>query len=142
MGSVRPDEGRLAAFVQEPIEGSIVMINLLRYRVQAEYEADSDEEPCSGQDAYARYGAAVVPLIEKHGGRVLWLGQVAATLIGPEGEDWDSAALIEYPSREAFLAMLASLEYRQVEYHRTAALRDSRLICAAGGGGPLAQTGG
>jgi uncharacterized protein (DUF1330 family) len=138
MGSVRPEEGRLAAFVQEPIEGSIVMINLLRYREQAEYEADSDEAPCSGEDAYARYGAAVVPLVEKHGGRAVWVGRVSATLIAPEGEDWDSAALIEYPSREAFLAMVASLEYRQVEHHRTAALSDSRLICVAGGGGPLA----
>jgi uncharacterized protein (DUF1330 family) len=138
MGSVRPEQDRFAAFMQEPIEGRVVMINLLRYRERAEYEAGLDEEPCSGQDAYARYGAAVVPLIEKHGGRAVWLGQVCATLIAPEGEDWDTAALIEYPSREAFLAMVASPEYQKVEHHRSAALCDSRLICVAGGGGALA----
>ena len=81
--------------------------------------------------------AAQIQLIEKHGGRAVWLGQVSATLIAPEGEDWDTAALIEYPSREAFVAMATSVEYQAVEHHRSAALSDSRLKPSANLRNPL-----
>jgi len=36
--------------------------------------------------------------------------------------------LVEYPSREAFASMIQSSAYAAIVHHRTAALRDSRLI--------------
>lgn len=129
MGSLLPDPKRFEAFGADLADDApIVMINLLRYREQAEYPGDRDEEPCSGREAYVRYGAVAARTITKVGGRVLWAGRVAGALIAPADEEWDDAILVEYPSREAFLGMLALPEYQAGAHHRTAALLDSRLV--------------
>lgn len=39
------------------------MLNLLRYRGQAEYPADFEAAACTGREAYGRYGELVMPLI-------------------------------------------------------------------------------
>jgi len=104
------------------------MINLLRYADRAAYAADSGETPCSGREAYARYSEAVFPLLAKVGGRPIWMGAVASTVISPDGEAWDDAVLVEYPSRDAFIEMTSSPAYQAIMHHRTAALADSRLI--------------
>jgi uncharacterized protein (DUF1330 family) len=111
------------------------MLNLLRYRERAEYGPGPfpeafDATPCSGREAYARYVNGTRLQIEKYGGRVVWRGAVAVSLIGPAGEEWDDFVLVEYPSREAFLKMLDDPEYRAGFSHRKAALQDSRLIAA------------
>ena len=49
-------------------------------------------------------------------------------MIGPAQPEWDMVALVAYPSREAFLAMIADPDYLEVHQHRVAALADSRLI--------------
>jgi uncharacterized protein (DUF1330 family) len=104
------------------------MINLLRYRENAQYSADFDAEPCTGREAYQRYAAAVVKLIAAVGGRALWAGKVTASVIAPDAEEWDDAILVEYPSRAAFLKMLSDPAYQAAAPHRRAALIDSRLI--------------
>lgn len=50
------------------------------------------------------------------------------TLTGPRSEAWDLAFIAEYPSAEAFIAMVRAPEYREHVVHRTAAVADSRLI--------------
>lgn len=141
--SVEPSPERMQAFVgSADDETPIVMVNLLRYRDEADYAgaagtgAGFDASPCTGREAYARYGAVAVECVAEAGGRVQWAGRVAAGVIAPEGEEWDDVVLVRYPSRAAFLRMLASERYRAVAPHRTAALLDSRLI-ATEGGGPL-----
>ena len=117
---------RLIADAEKP--GPIVMINLLRFRDAADYPAGFDAEPCSGRDAYMRYGMHVLPMLTAVGGRIHWAGDARMTVIGPDEERWDEAILVEYPSRQAFLMMVSSPEYQQIAIHRTAALADSRLI--------------
>ena len=134
MGTVDPDEERLRSFLKQT--GSpepLVMINLLRFRETAEYRADFDAEPCSGREAYERYGALVVEHLERVGGRVIWAGKVFASVIAPASEAWDEAFLVEYPSRAAFVKMITSPEYRAIVPHRSAALMDSRLMAAQPG---------
>lgn len=133
MASIEPTEAQLRAFLETPEpDEPVVMINLLRYREHAVYPEPApeglDTSPCSGRAAYGRYGAAAVERIASVGGRVRWLGAVWSALIGPEGERWDDAVLVEYPSRKAFLGMLNQPEYQAVVPHRTAALEDSRLL--------------
>ncbi len=106
----------------------IVMINLLRYRDRAAYPAGSDAEPCSGRDAYRRYGQVSIRLITAVGGQVIWQGSPKAVLIGAPGEQWHKALLVRYPSKRAFLEMVGSPDYQAITVHRTAALEDSRLI--------------
>lgn len=129
MASIEPTPEDLQQFLAATgEETTLVMINLLRYREQAEYPEGSDSEPCTGREAYQCYGDAVLPLLAKVGGRPIWAGAVASALISPEGETWDDAILVEYPTRNAFIEMTTSAEYQAIVCHRTAALEDSRLI--------------
>ena len=140
MGTIEPAPEKLQHFLETaPSDSPIVMINLLRFREQADYAPEADAEPCSGTEAYQRYGAAVTPMIGKHGGRALWMGAVASTVIAPEGETWDTAVLVEYPSKQAFLEMVSSPEYQAITFHRTAGLADSRLIATTQGVSQLSE---
>ena len=121
----------LAAAAAIPAEQPVIMINLLRYRRQAEYGAGVELPPCTGREAYyERYAPVASRLIAEEGARVFWLGSVLATVIGPEDESWDDALLVEYPSFAVLQRLFAHPEYRAVVFHRTAALADSRLIAA------------
>jgi uncharacterized protein (DUF1330 family) len=119
--------------VESPLAGipddqPVVMINLLRYRDRAAYPEGSGVEPCSGRDAYRRYGARSIGFITAVGGEVIWQGSTKAVLIGPTSERWDKALLVRYPSKRAFLEMVGNPAYQAITFHRTAALEDSRLI--------------
>ena len=130
MASIEPTTEQISQFLAKmPEEVPIVMINLLKYREQAQYPEGFDAEPCSGREAYARYSFHALQHVASVGGRPIWLGGVHTCLIAPAGEDWDDAVLVEYPSRQAFLTMLQNPEYLKIAAHRTAALADSRLIC-------------
>lgn len=132
MAAIHPDPERLRAFLAEPEDGPIVMINLLRYRERAAYPDGFQAAPCSGAEAYGRYSEAVQPLLTRAGGRPIWIGQVRDTLIAEPGEAWDNAILVQYPSRKAFIEMASSPDYLAIAPHRSAALADSRLIATSG----------
>jgi uncharacterized protein (DUF1330 family) len=133
MSSIEPSAEQLQTFIAESEDpGPIVMINLLRYRDRAEYPSGSTAQPCSGRDAYQRYSVAVIPTLTAVGGKVLWLGNVKRTVIGPDSDRWDDAILVQYPSRKAFLTMVSNPDYQSIAVHRTAALADSRLIATVG----------
>lgn len=126
---IEPGPGALEAFTARfPAGKAVVMLNLLRFRDQAQYRAGDNAQPCSGFEAFMRYGAGVAPLISAVGGEQVWQGRQAAMLIGPQDKDWHLAVLVRYPSARAFVDMVESEAYRAVVMHRTAALADSRLI--------------
>ncbi len=91
----------------------VVMLNLLAFR------------PEGGRERYEEYGAAVAPLLEKAGGRIVFLGQPASVLLGEDS--WDLVVLVEYPSRQAFLDMIGSAEYQAIGHLRTEALLKGEL---------------
>ena len=129
MPSLNPSREQLAAFAEQmPDDAPILMLNLLRYREAADYPADSEHAPCSGREAYRRYSRTALAKVQGVGGRVELLAAAQVALIAPEGEQWDELLLVRYPSKAAFLGMLADPEYRAATIHRTAALADSRLI--------------
>lgn len=104
----------LAAFAARAGDGTpVTMLNLLAFK------------PDGGQERYAEYGAAVTPIVEKLGGRIVFAGAPAAPLLGEAG--WDLMVLVEYPSRQAFLDMVASEEYQAIGHLRTEALTRSEL---------------
>ena len=116
-----------------PAGQPIVMLNLLRYRREAEY-ADEQVEACSGREAYhQRYVPAFAKLAAAIPGiQVLFLGAVqAGIVIGPK-EVWHEVALVEYPSLEAFRRIVESHSYTaEADPHRKAALEDWRLIAVS-----------
>lgn len=103
------NEEGFAAFAGRADEDTpAVMLNLLRFK------------PDGGRERYEEYGIAVAPLLEKVGGRIVFIGETASPLLG-EGS-WDMAALVEYPTRQAFLDMIGSAEYQAIGHLRTEAL--------------------
>lgn len=132
MGSIEPSHSQLEKLVADAKDDApIVMINLLRYREQATYPPGLEAHPCSGREAYQRYGMGVMPLLAEAGAKVLWFGSAKQTVIGPDSERWDDAILVHYPSRQAFIGMVSSPAYLAIGVHRAAALADSRLIATA-----------
>ena len=126
---IEPDESQLASFAaQYPADRPVVMLNLLHFADQAHYLPEQNAEPCTGREAFVRYGGAVMPLIEAHGGEQLWQGAQRTMLIGPDDKDWHLVVLVKYPSAQAFVDMVTSEAYQAIVYHRAAALVDSRLI--------------
>jgi len=115
--SIQPTAEQLQAITSSPIEGPVVMLNLLRFRSGG------------GRASYDRYGEAVQPLLEKAGAEVVWYGEGDSVVIGDDSVDaWDAVILVRYPSREAFLGMVLSPEYHAIGELRTEGLDDSRLI--------------
>jgi uncharacterized protein (DUF1330 family) len=94
-------------------EGPVTMLNLLAFK------------PDGGRERYMEYGEAVVPLLEKAGGRLVFQGQAAPALLG--GESWDLVLLVEYPTRRAFVEMIQSTEYQAIGHLRTEALARGEL---------------
>ncbi len=129
MSSLNPSREQLADFAQTmPDDEPILMLNLLRYREQAAYPEGSEHSPCSGRKAYARYSRTALAKVQGVGGGVQVMAQARVALIAPADEHWDEVLLVRYPSKQAFLSMLADGEYQAATVHRTAALADSRLI--------------
>jgi uncharacterized protein (DUF1330 family) len=125
---IHPDRATLAALTGLADDEPVVMLNLLRFREQASYPEGSAHAPCSGREAYARYGVEAVKHVAAVGGKPIWMGEAQLTIIGPSDEPWDDVLLVEYPSRKAFLTMASNPDYLACSVHRTAALADSRLI--------------
>lgn len=86
----------------------MTMLNLLEFK------------PDGGRERYAEYGAAVTPLLERAGGRVVFGGDGNPALLG-DGS-WDMVLLVEYPSRQAFLEMVGSEDYLAIAHLRSEAL--------------------
>ena len=102
------------------------MVNLLEF----DRTGASDGE--SGQEAYGRYGDAVLKMIEAQGGTVLWFGSPRHVFIGDvDADDWDAVGLIMYPSRQAFIEMVSSPEYGDAHTHREGGLADTVVIACA-----------
>jgi uncharacterized protein (DUF1330 family) len=94
-------------------DGPVQMLNLLHFK------------PEGGAERYAEYTAAVTPLLEGVGGRVLYAGAGSGALIGADG--WDLVAVVEYPTRRAFIEMTSSPEYMEIAHLRTEALERAEL---------------
>ncbi|TJY59023.1 DUF1330 domain-containing protein [Sinimarinibacterium sp. CAU 1509] len=110
-----------------PMDTPVTMLNLLRFRAEAAYPADSGCTPCSGREAYARYSTQAFGKVREVGGELVYQADAIGRFIGPDGEDWDEVLLVRYPSLQAFLAMVSMPDYQAMTVHRTAALADARL---------------
>jgi len=122
--SIRPNKDQFIELMNAPDDTPVVMLNLLKFRAH------------EGQAEYNKYGDSVIKMVESLGGKLLWLGKVDQTLIGPiDANDWDAAALVQYPSRKAFIEMATSKEYDGIHEHREGGLeRTVVLACTQRGG--------
>jgi uncharacterized protein (DUF1330 family) len=112
-GIDRPNEEAFAAFSKRAGDGPVYMLNLLEFL------------PDGGAERYVEYGEAVAPIFARAGGKPIFAGRPSESLIG-QGS-WDLMVLVEYPTRQAFLDMVASPEYQAIEHLRSEALQRSEL---------------
>ena len=121
MGAIKPNKSQFMELAQAPDEGPVVMLNLLKFKEQAEGSG-------SGASEYGKYSDAAVQMVEARGGKVLWMGRADQILIGDPDETWDAVALVQYPSRKDFLEMVSTPEYEKAHEHRESGLERTVLI--------------
>ena len=121
VNKVLPNEEQIKGFMEPGHDGPIYMLNLLKFKEQAEYE-DGRETDMTGAEAYAIYGAEVVGHLAKVGGAPMFSARVERLMLGEVEELWDSAAIAMYPSREAMMEMMSSPDYQASAVHRAAGL--------------------
>ena len=110
-------------------DAPVVMVNLLRYRDQAEYE-DGRESTLSGAEAYGLYAVRMKGLVERAGGRFLYTGHVESLFLGQVEDLWDAVGLVEYPSPKTLVTIVSSPEFHEIEQHRVAGLAGQLNIAA------------
>jgi uncharacterized protein (DUF1330 family) len=116
--AITPNLDQFQALAAAPDEGPVVMLNLLKFKE-------------GGAEAYLRYGDEALGMVEARGGRLLWTGQAQQLLIGDPAADWDVVALVEYPSRAAFIDMVSSREYLEAHREREAGLERTVVVACA-----------
>jgi uncharacterized protein (DUF1330 family) len=101
------DAHLLDRFVTADPDGSVVMLNLLRFVP-------------GGADTYAQYfeRLAASGIQAKYGVTIVYAGVGHPSLAGAEGGDWDMVVLVRYPSRKHFTDMVADPDYRAIEHLR------------------------
>ncbi|WP_025682135.1 DUF1330 domain-containing protein [Paenibacillus maysiensis] len=128
---IEPTQNSGMKLVRRNIEGTIFMLNLLRFRETADYTSHPDlapNQPISGAEAFQRYIQHTLPFLQESGGEIVFMGKGGEYLIGPEAEHWDFVMLVRQSSIESFLAFSNHISYLEGIGHRTAAIEDSRLL--------------
>ena len=118
---LHPDNDQMQGFQQGDLDTPIFMVNLLKFKDEAEYE-DGRETDATSAEAYGIYGQEVQAHIQKVGGKGIFGGKVSRLVLGEVEELWDMVAIVMYPSRKAMLAMVGDAAYLASAVHRTAGL--------------------
>jgi uncharacterized protein (DUF1330 family) len=126
--ALQPTAAQLRAYLDDPYDGPIGQVNLLKFRPLATYPEGSPEygidEP--GSVAYRRYVDGFAEIAVEVGGMCLLMGHVERYLVG-DG-DWDAVLVMHFPDRHAFLATLRHERYADLHRHREAGLLCQELI--------------
>ncbi|RCS28520.1 DUF1330 domain-containing protein [Polaribacter sp. WD7] len=112
-------------------KGKIVMLNLLKFHIEADYTNSEELKPkskISGEEAYNLYMENTLPELKNIGSEIIYYGKSTNFLIGPDSENWDAVLLMKHKSVEKFMAFSQSKVYLNNVGHRMAGLADSRLL--------------
>ncbi|MFT5917942.1 MAG: hypothetical protein ACI81T_004459 [Bacteroidia bacterium] len=89
---LKPSAENIKQLQASKIDGTVTMLNLLRFRDIADYSEHKNLQPETeilGQEAYDLYGKFTFPILKKYGAELLFKGKTDHFLIGPEAEKWD-----------------------------------------------------
>ncbi len=127
---IDPSQENWQQFKSLPRGTPIHMLNLIKFHELAQYPADHPDhgKGISGRAAYAKYAAGFQAVAEQLGARMVWHGDLECVVTGP-ADEWDEAFVMGYPSSTAFFSMVKDAGYQaEIVAHRSAAVKDSRLI--------------
>jgi uncharacterized protein (DUF1330 family) len=129
-----PNEEQIKGFFEPAPEGPIYMVNLLKFKPEAEYE-DGRSTELTGREAYAIYAEAVSDLLGEFGGYAGFFADVERLMIGEVEDLWDEVAIAVYPSRSAMMAMMQAPRMQEIAVHRLAGLAGQLNIETVGATG-------
>jgi hypothetical protein len=95
-------------------DGGIYMLNLMKYRAEADYGAGG-EHGVSGREADDRY--APVDVLKSIGAVVCFTADVAKG-----SEEWDRVAVVRYPTRRSFIEMQSRGDFQAKHVHKQAGM--------------------
>jgi uncharacterized protein (DUF1330 family) len=124
MIALYPTKEQIEALLAGPADRPVVMLNLLQFKPTA----TAPDEGMAGEQAYERYAAEMTRFVASKGGRVIWSGQIDSQVIGAGAEGFHVAALVEYPSRRAFVEIAMSPKVAEIGVHRAAGLEGQWLL--------------
>ena len=128
---IYPRPEQIQALLESDLQDPICMLNLLKFKERAEYE-DGRETDLTGQEAYQLYGEKMRPFVESHGGRLLHSSAAHFLMIGDGDLEWDMVAIMEYPSKEAFVKIASDPQVAEFGVDRAAGLAHQLLVaCTA-----------
>jgi len=114
--AIDPRGADLKRLLAEDPGGTVVMLNLLRFKKDG------------GRKSYDTYAKALgETFLPKYGAEVLYAGDGSSVLVAESGQAWDAVLLVRYPTRDAFSRMVADPEYQKVTHWRTEALEEAVL---------------
>ena len=124
MIALYPTPEQIQALLAGPQDRPVVMLNLLRFKDRA----TEPDEGVTGEQAYQRYADEMTRFVASRGGRVIWSGRVDGQVIGDGADGFSMAALVEYPSRKAFVEIATSPDVAKFGVHRAAGLEGQWLL--------------
>lgn len=127
-----PTGEQFDALLKSDLSGPVSMVNLLKFRRKAVYD-DGRITDLNGKQAYDLYGTQMQAYVQSKGGRFLYYGQASHMVIGSVEDPWDTIAIVEYPSKEAFVTIASAPEVAEFAIHRSAGLEGQLLIATSGG---------
>lgn len=113
--AVDPTGADLKRYLAEDPGGPVVMLNLLRFKVDG------------GRESYAEYVEHFRRTASGFGAEVLYAGDGSTALVAEDGQAWDAVLLVRYPNRQAFSDMVRDPEYGKGTHLRTEALSEAVL---------------
>ena len=126
---ITEESGRI--FFTSNFVGPITMLNLLRFKEEADFYSCPELKPqstISGRECYKMYMKHTTPFLIEAGGELLYFGNTQPYIIGPLEEEWDVMLLVRHASKEDFMQFASNEEYLKIKGYRTAALANSRLM--------------
>jgi uncharacterized protein (DUF1330 family) len=75
-----------------------------------------------------RYAEKMREYVESKGGRFIWSGRVDSMVIGESDVEFQVVALVEYPSRKAFVEIATSAHVAEIGADRSRGLAGQWLI--------------
>ncbi len=124
-----PTPEQIQELLQGPADVPVVMLNLLQFKERV----GAPDEGASGVEAYRRYAEPMRRIVEERGGRFLWMGRIDSLVIGASDALFHAVALVEYPSRRAFVEIVNDPRVREIGAHRAAGLEGQWLIATTAG---------
>ena len=113
-GTVDRDYGMRLATCDPSADGPIYMLNLMKYRSQADYGTGAGPD-VTGREADDLY--APTDVFAVIGASVVFMAEVLDA-----SEDWNRVAVARYPTRRAFIEMQSRKDFQKKHVHKEAGM--------------------